>query len=331
MNILLLTAHSIAEHDDLRMLSEMGHNVFSIGAYTDPANPTDDKRPPLPQVPYYSGFAALVEGNQMAHKAHLPAGLIDWADTIIVHHFVQDWIVGQWDRIRHKRVVWRTCGQSNPQLESFMAPLRSEGLQIVRYSPREMTMPYYAGADALIRFGKEPPEWGNWTGEDAVVGNITQNMLERGDACGYDFWRDATDGLSVSPAGPGSEQIGGVGSLSYDDMRAYLRRCRAYLYTGTQPASYTLGLIEALMTGTPVVSIGPGAWSQGWLWLNDLFEAHQFAEIWTDSPEKANAALRQLLDVPDWAAIVSREQREAAVEVFGMDAVKAEWARFLNG
>jgi glycosyltransferase involved in cell wall biosynthesis len=53
-------------------------------------------------------------------------------------------------------------------------------------------------------------------------------------------------------------------------MRAYLRKIRAYVYTGTQPASYTLGLIEAMMTGVPVVSIGPES-----MWVPDLFEGHE--------------------------------------------------------
>jgi hypothetical protein len=58
-------------------------------------------------------------------------------------------------------------------------------------------------------------------------------------------------------------------------MRDYLRRIRAYLYTGTQPASYTLGLIEAMMTGVPVVSIGPDHMT----WQRDLFEGHELARI----------------------------------------------------
>ena len=39
------------------------------------------------------------------------------------------------------------------------------------------------------------------------------------------------------PLGPGSEVIGGPGALSYDEMKGWLRKARAYLYTGTQPAS----------------------------------------------------------------------------------------------
>ena len=158
-------------------------------------------------------LAALVEGDQMAHKAHLPGPLIDWAQIVIAHHFVYDWIAGQWGRIRHKRVIWRTVGQSNPALEEFMATLRPEGLQIVRYSPKERSTPHFAGEDALIRFYKDPDEWQGWTGEDAVVGNVTQDMVGRADACGLAFWQAATEGLPVRPAGPMSELLrGGIGS-----------------------------------------------------------------------------------------------------------------------
>src|SRR4051794_23029692 len=82
VNILLLLAHSIAEYDDLRMLSDLGYDVFSIGAYIDPAHPSDDKRPPLPGVRSHPELAALV-GDQMEAKEHLPDEIIEWADTII--------------------------------------------------------------------------------------------------------------------------------------------------------------------------------------------------------------------------------------------------------
>ena len=329
--ILLLTAHSIAEYDDLRMLSELGHEVFSIGAYTDPAHPADDKRPALPYVPDYPDLAALVEGDQMAHKAHLPDGVLDWAEVIIVHHFVYDWIAGQWGRIRGKRVIWRTCGQSNPDLEGFMRHLRPEGLQIVRYSPLESKSPITAGMDAVIRFGKEPSEWGGWLGDDLSVGNLTQDMLGRADACGLSFWEYATTGLRARPAGPASELLpGGIGALSYEEMRTYLRGLRCYLYTGTVPAQYTLGLIEAMMTGTPTVSIGQRAWARGTEWLEPMFEGSFIAGGGFDDPTHARIALTALLNDPDYALDVSRKQRKRAIQLFGMDKVKAEWAAFLG-
>lgn len=343
MKILLLTSHSIAEFDDLRMLHEMGHDVLSIGAYLDPANPQDDKRPALPQVPAQSEELRAAVADQMAAKSDLPKEVIEWADTVICHHFPAGapdgrygWIAGpNWRKWREQgtRVIWRTCGQSNHQIEAIMRNFVEDGLEIVRYSPKERNLPYFAGEDALIRFGKEPDEWTGWTGEDAVVGNVTQDLKARGDACGYGFWQMATMGLPVSPAGPGSQDIGGVGPLSYDAMRAYLRRCRAYLYTGTQPASYTLGLIEAMMTGVPVVSIGPKAFGGG-TYAERLFEGHEITDAGHDDPRKAHDDLRYLLSgdpqLSGERRLISEAARQRAIDLFGMDARKAEWAAVLG-
>ena len=331
MNILLLTAHSIAEYDDVRMLTDLGYDVFSIGAYTDPAHPADDKRPALPDVAAHPDLAALVP-DQMAAKANLPVELLDWSDVIIAHHFVDQWIAEQWSRIRHKRVIWRTCGQSNPALERRMNPLRFEGLEIVRYSPCERdhfeARGSWAGQDALIRFGKYESDYGGWSGTDDIVANVTQNMAERGDFCGLSFWLAATAGLPAHPAGPGSVDLpGGVGPLSYDGLHQYLRRSRAYLYTGTVPASYTLGVIEALMTGIPTVTIGAQAWSGP----SDLFECGGFAMAYND-PADAHSALRQLLRDEPHARAVGTAQRHNAQALFGVNhgGIGLQWRNLLG-
>lgn len=342
MNVLLLIAHAIAEHDDLEMLSSLGYSVFAPGAYDDPAFPADDSRPALPDVPGHSDLVALCRAQREAHagqsvdfgivdwaKADLHPDLIAWADVIIAHHFIEAWVGAQWPRIRHKRVIWRTCGQSNPRLETEMRPLRDDGLQIVRYSPAERRgfepLGVYAGEDALIRFGKDPREWSGWTGVDPVVGNLTQNLDIRGDHCGYAFWQAATAGLPVHLGGTGSDRIGGTGTLTYDGMRAYLRSLGVYLYMGTQPASYTLGLIEAMLTGVPVVSIGPAG-----MWMPDLFEGHELAGVWSDDPAEARALLRLILADRSAAESLSQAQRARAIELFDLAVVGPQWQTFLG-
>jgi glycosyltransferase involved in cell wall biosynthesis len=181
----------------------------------------------------------------------------------------------------------------------------------------------------MIRFSKDPADWYGWTGEDAVVGNLTQDLAKRGDAVGYWFWQQATDGLPTAAAGPGSAEIGGLGELAYDDMRAYLRRCRAYLYTGTQPAPYTLGLMEAMMTGVPVVSIGPKAYG-GDTYLVETFEAADIAELWEDDPKRAGIMLRLVLDQGHMAKIVSANVRQRAIDLFGIDTVTEAWRAYLG-
>jgi len=335
MNVLLLLAHSIEEHDQLKLLSGLGYDVFSIGGYIDPAHPHDPKREALPDVPYHADLHAVVDAlgtpdNLTAAKLHIPDAILDWCDTIIVHHFEHTWLVPQWDRIKHKRVIWRTVGQSVEGNEMMMAPLHKAGMQIVRYSPKERNIPGYAGEDALIRFYKDPDEWRGWTGQHPTVINFTQHLRQREPYTNWSFWDRATLGLSRIPMGPGSEAIGGTGEMSLEMMQEALRVHRAYLYTGTQPASYTLGLIEAMMTGIPVVSIGP-KWMGIFPYGPDLFEGQEIAGVWQhETPMEARAALNALLTSHTYAQHISDLQRARAIELFGKAAIGAQWKAFLG-
>ena len=126
--------------------------------------------------------------------------------------------------------------------------------------------------------------------------------------------------------------------MTFGQMKASLRAARAYLYTGTQPASYTLGLIEAMMTGIPVVSIGPEhmtVFSYG----PSLFEGHEIVssrtddwhwQPWSDDPVEARDKLSALLSSPSYAQEQSKVQRARAIELFGKERIAAEWQAFLG-
>lgn len=337
-----MLAHSIEEWHQVRLMHDLGHAVFSIGAYINPAQPGDDKRPALPEVPFHEDLARAVwatptppdnHDTLWAAKNDLPQEVIDWADVFIVHHIEWRWIVGNWSRMRGKRVIWRTVGQSTHENERRMIPYRRDGLQIVRYSPRETAIPYYAGADAIIRFWVDAEELGGWTGRDEVVGNVTQDMRGRGAFCGWSFWQEATEGLRAYPAGPRSDEWGGVGSLTYPGMLEYLRGIRAYLYTGTYPASYTLGLLEAMATGTPVVAATSRRWRDEFPvmpYTADLYEAHELAPLVADTPQEAGALLRELLRDREFAADASARGRRRILDEFALDKVREEWRKFLG-
>jgi glycosyltransferase involved in cell wall biosynthesis len=112
-------------------------------------------------------------------------------------------------------------------------------------------------------------------------------------------------------------------------MISYLRHLRVYLYTGTRPASYTLGLIEAMLSGVPIVSIGAHAWGDEWGGA-DLFEGHELANIAEDDPTEARRKLRILLADPVSAERLSRIIRDRAVSLFGITQVSAAWRAFLS-
>lgn len=338
MNVLLCLSHSIEEHDQLLLLDRLGLGVASLGGYIDPAHPHDPKRPPLPHIAGVHEVQAAVDalGGSGAAQSRIPAAILDWLgdDGIIVFHHYLDRLMGQWHALRdwlhgapERRVIWRTVGQSNPDLEAAMAMLRRDGLEIVRYSPAERVIPHYAGQDALIRFWKDPDEWSGWIGDEPRVTTVVQDMDRRDPFTNYGFWRDATAGLAAEPLGVGSERIGGPGTLPLDEMRERLRHAGAYLYTGTQPASYTLAFIEALMLGIPVVSIGRGHMTMA---PPDLFEAPDFVTFTADSPVAARLVLRELLADHELAAIVGQMGRQTAIKHFGRETIEAEWRTFLR-
>src|SRR5262249_20587005 len=164
-----------------------------------------------------------------------------------------------------------------------------------------------------------------WTGEAEHVLNITQDLRGRTPYTNYEFWEQATRGLPRLAAGPHSDRLPeGVGELDYESMQEHLRVARGYLYTGTQPASYTLGLLEALMTGLPVVSIGP-SWMNVFPYGPDLFEGHEIVDRasyrWTDDPDDAHTYCRDLLRWGEQAAEVSARQRQLMIAEFGVHKV----------
>ena len=337
--IVLCLSHSIEEHDQLRLLSSLGYEVFSIGGYIDPAHPHDDKRGPL-DVPFYPELKAVVDAlgtpdNLGAAQSHIPDALLEWLgdDGVIIFHHLLERLWGDWARLHDwkrgaagRRIIWRSVGQTDPNVERTAAFYRSQGLERVAYSPKEAFIPGHAGYDALIRFYVDPDEWGGWTGEEPVVTNVTQKLFQRGSATSPWFWTAATEGLPSVPLGEGTD----TGILPIEDMKARLRRALAYLYTGTRPASYTLGFIEALMTGIPVVSIGPKAWAADLDWLAPVFEAYEFAHSYFNDVVTAKLSLRTLLEDHGAARYASGIQRARAIETFGIEAVGADWARFLG-
>jgi hypothetical protein len=347
--ILLCLSHSIEEYDQLRLLHSLGHEVASIGGYINPAEPHVDIRPPLTDVPMVPAVKAAVDGlgtddNLGAAQSNIPDAILDWLgdDGVIIYHHYLERLVGQWPRIRDwmqgsggRRVIWRTVGQSVAGNEAMMAPLRRDGLERVAYSPKEANIPGYIGHDALIRFYKDPEEWRGWEGEYETVCNFTQHLAQREPYTNYGFWDAVTRGLRRVAYGPGSEVIGGPGALTTEDMKRALRQNRVYLYTGTQPASYTLGLIEAMMTGIPVVSINP-AWMGVFPYGPDLFEGHELATYAATGPwpedhvASARAQVSDLLIDHDLAKHASAITRQRAIDLFGIDTIREQWGAFLG-
>lgn len=335
MKLLYLSCHEVLEFDEVKLFHELGIEVFSAGYCLTGLSST--LRPALPHlVPDADDVAAF---NALARpECHildcLTREFVDRFDVVLVMHMPER-IVSNWQAIRHKTVVWRTIGQSLPSHERTMQSYRSDGLRIVRYSPAERQLAAYAGEDAIIRFYKDGNIWGGWTGERPVIVCFSQSMPHRPVHCNYDTFLEVTRELPCELYGPGNEHAGALwrGCVSYDELRRVLRSSRVCFHTGTFPASYTLGFMEAWMTGIPVVAVGPQLFGRVTPGLAGLYEVpdlieHEVNGFVSDDGDKLRSYLQCLLADWDYAREVSQAGRASALARFDKQLVRDQWRRF---
>ena len=333
MKILYLPCHSILEYDEVKLLTELGHEVFSMGSYINPATPHDLKRPPIEGK--YEDH--LVSVSNLHSKDNLHADLVDPFDVVIVQH-VPEWIINNWDILKKKKVIWRTIGQSIAYQEQKLTPYRIAGdLLIVRYSPLEKNIPFYIGEDAMIRFYKDPEEFQGWNGNNRQVITVSQSMKRRDQFCGYSVFEEATRPFPRKIYGADNADIGDLwgGQLSYDELKKVLRDNLVFVYTGTQPASYTLTFIEAMMTGIPIISLGKELGNSTFKNEQDTFEVPEIIKndvngFVTDEVENIRHYIEAILGNYSLAERIGRAGRETAIELFGKDKIKKQWKEFLD-
>jgi hypothetical protein len=334
MKILYLSCHATLEYDELKLFEEMGYDYFSIGAYINPKQPHDPKRPAL-NGEYKEEFASLL----MAHnQSNLHPHHIEWADVIIVMH-IPEWIESNWPLFKQaidsgKRVIWRTIGQSVQGVEERLAQYRKQGLEVVRYSPAEANIPGYIGSSGLIRFYKDPEEFKEWNGQTKEVVTFAQSMKQRAEFCNFDAFQKDVQGLDAHVYGPNNDGELNGGLLSYDALKAKMRDAGVYYYTGTHPASYTLNFMEAWMTGIPIVAIGHKL-GNSQHFAGQLYEVPDLIQngyngFVSDVPEERQKHIRELLNNPDLAKNISANARKSAIETFGKETIKRQWREYLE-
>ena len=332
IKMLYLSCHSIHEYDEIKLFHEMGIDVFSHGAYVDPRISGDNMRPPLD----WDADPELIELAKRCEKEHLSKELVDKFDVVMVMH-VPAWIIYNWEVLKDKIVIWRCNGQSCQSDENSLRYFRKKGMKIVRYSPMERTIPDYLGEDAVIRFYKDPEEYKNWNGAIPRVINLTQNLKNRGESCGYEIFEQATKPFWRKVYGPHNENLGKIfgGLLSYGNLKRVLRDNRCYFYTGTMPACYTLNFIEAWMTGIPIIAIGPALGNPPFLPGQFTYEVHNLIRngedgFVSDSIEQLQGFIKLLMDRKDVADHISENGRKRAIELFGKETIKKQWEEFFK-
>jgi hypothetical protein len=336
LKIHYMSVHSILEYDEVSLLTEIGAEVFSNGAYLDPKGNKLLPRPEIKGAKYFPEYEKLA---RIYPRTNLPPELIEPFDVIIIMH-QPEWITENWDRIKHKKVIWRSIGQSNPSVENQLRKMKYEGLKIVRYSPMEEQIPGFIGEDTMIRFYKDPDEFNGWNGDTVRVINISQSLFARRVFCHYDQIMATTVGFPFLVYGNANDNLGPLngGELTYENLKGVLRDNRVFLYGGTWPACYTLSLIEAMMTGIPVVCLGTKMAEEiNEIPQSDRFKFYEIPSIikngqngyYSNDINELRDDLHQLLEDHDLAKRIGEAGRETAIQMFAKKKIKDQWQRFL--
>ena len=258
MNVLYLSCHAVLEYDELGLLSELGHDVFCLG---------DARNTERPRTAGRDGSCGWltpreIEAGLRHGPSRVPRGIIERADAIICMHRWQ-WLRARWYWLRRKKVFLRLIGQHDAGLGAAIRRYTDEGLQVIPYWPTDLQLNGLASDQVthVVRFYKDEREFSGWTGARPMVLTVCNNITrDGGRACHASLWKGATAGLPRVLLGRGNRLFGDfTARVPYWLLKELYRQCRVYFYVGTEPASYTLNLIEAMMTGIPVVAYETGA------------------------------------------------------------------------
>lgn len=329
MKLLYLSCHAILEYDELKLFEELGIDYFSLGSYIDPQKPVDPIRPALNKTVNPDLL------QQAPSRDKMPKEFLDHFDKIVIMH-KPEWIEQNWAVLRGRDVTWRTIGQSTAQIERRLYPYRKDGLKVVRYAKRENQIEDNIGCDQIIHFYKDPEEFGRYNGLNREVITFAQNMVTRGEFCNFEAFKKISQGLNAHVYGPKNDEAGELngGFLSYLDLQQKMRDARCYIYTGTQPASYVLNFIEALMTGIPMLCIGPKLATS----LNIAGNSYEIPDIIqngvngfvSDDLDLLHNLAAELMNDLKLARTIGSAGRQTALAFFGKDVIKSKWKEYLG-
>ncbi len=332
MRILYLSVHQVLEYDDLRLFRRLGHQVFSIGNYIRP-DPNFPLRPSLdlgadhPDLLHAFETMGCVYDRSLA-KCFVTPEFVSLFDVVVVMHDA-DSIARLWSALRVRPVIWRTIGQAVDHFESVAAPLRADGLHIVRYSPNEMLSDSYIGSDALIRFAKDPADFPPWEGHECRVVSFVNLFAQRYPGS-YARYERLTAGLPHVLGGLHNEGLpSAVGAVAVEAQLKMLQSSRAYLYASGDGVPYTLTFMEAWLAGIPVVLMDDGEVRSRFDEIPVLVRDGETGFV-ARTEDDARCVLEALMRDDALARRIGNAGRQAAEAVFGWDVAAEHWGTLLE-
>lgn len=182
-----------------------------------------------------------------------------------------------------------------------------------------------------IIHGFDIDEWGEWQGGVKGVLTVAGRMGQRRYATGYPFWYDAVTKLEkyidIRVMGSSWDNLEGWErdivrhSKDWQDLKDTMKEFDVY-FSPTYESPFPRARTEAFVTGMPMVTTGNHDVN---IYIEDGING-----FIVDEPKEATERIHQLLGDEDLRKRFSRNAREKAREVMGIDRYLKEWTDLLD-
>jgi glycosyltransferase involved in cell wall biosynthesis len=267
-------------------------------------------RPRLPNIQtYQTPDEALRDGEWHWILAHNVSDLMDCARVSLPKIFLM-----------HGTLSGRIAQEQSPidrsdYLSKLSALLRAHRARVVYVSALKQADWRIPGD--VIRPAVDPSQYGGYGGNTRGILQVCNHLRERGEMMGWQPFTEICRGLPHLVLGKNPRLQPNRMADSWDDLKAYYRGYRIYLYTAQYPHEdgYNLALLEAMATGMPVATL-----SHPTSPVEDGISG-----LVASTPAELRERLLELLDKPEDAVRIGRAAQARVEREFSLSRFRSAW------
>jgi hypothetical protein len=149
---------------------------------------------------------------------------------------------------------------------------------------------------------------------------VINHIRERGRITGWDVYEEVKERIPLDLAGMGTEKYGGLGEVLHPQLPAFISKYR-FFFNPIRHTSLGLSLLEAMMTGLPVVSLATTEYSTTIRHSHSGF-VHNNVSVLIESME-------QLLENKDLAFGMGKHAKQTAIQKFNITRFAKDWEELI--
>ena len=340
MKILYISFHPVLEYDEIRLLEDLGHDVFSIGAYFDRTIP-NYFRPELKQNEWHLEMISnFRSGSSSKSSMSLDHSFVREFDAVIVMHQIE-WLNNNPNSFKDARIIIRSVGQPY-EAHNHPSDEIIDKCVLIKYSENESIPFENRCKTSVIKFYKRESDFFGWLGSQERVISFYNNPVER--VPNYirvfdDIVRKTNTSRKSRFYGYNTtDLLHSGGQLDYHDQLKILRDSRVALSIPSFPAPYTLNFIEMLMSGIPVIvpsdkfasELAESSNKHPGLYMQDRILANKENGFVVSCVDEAIDVCKMMLADYKLAYDIGSNGRICAIQNFGHENAMREWNTLLE-